>query len=208
MDKINKQSAGEQVTNTLRQAIYKGKLLAGEEITQIGIAEMLGVSRMPVREAFQHLADEGLITIQTNRRVIVSKITREDIVDHYEIRALLEGHAAKKAAINTDYHQKIKEIHLKSLAVDGITFVDLNEQFHKLIWEATNSDRLINLLTNLWNSTQSQMPILHPNRMKNSIDEHSKIMDAILKQNEKDAFQYMHNHILVSKDDFIQNFNF
>lgn len=97
MKKIKKLSTTDQVLHSLRSSVYNGKLQKGQEITQEGIANLLGVSRMPVREAFQVLDREGLINIQSNRRVVVIGLRKEDIEVHYEIRAFLEGMAAERA---------------------------------------------------------------------------------------------------------------
>ncbi|MGM9920417.1 MAG: GntR family transcriptional regulator, partial [Bhargavaea sp.] len=98
MKPIEKKSARDQVIISLRKAIFNGDLKNGEEITQEEIAKILNVSRMPVREAFYALEREGLLHTQQNRRVVVKGVTEEDIKDHYDIRAMLEGEAAAKAA--------------------------------------------------------------------------------------------------------------
>src|SRR5699024_7814048 len=103
MEKIKRNSTKDQVLKALRNAVFKGDLKKDEEITQNEMADMLGVSRMPVREAFQELHKEGIIHIQGNRRVVVVGLTREDVADHYDIRAFLEGLAAQKACDHPFY---------------------------------------------------------------------------------------------------------
>lgn len=111
MKKIKRVSAKDQVLSTIRKEIFNGNLHSGEEITQEQIANLLGVSRMPVREAFQVLDREGLIRIESTRRVTVIGLKTEEIYTHYEIRSLLEGLAASHAAANTAYHKQLEKIH-------------------------------------------------------------------------------------------------
>ena len=86
------------VFNTLRQAIITGEFAPGERLMEISLANRLGVSRTPVREALRQLELEGLVRIIPNRGAFVEGITKEDVKDIYEIRARLEGLCAKWAA--------------------------------------------------------------------------------------------------------------
>ena len=98
MKKIQLLPAREQVASVLREAILKRELKEGEELTLEGMAEQLGVSSMPVREAFQILATDGLIKLRPNKGAIVLGVNEKTIRDHYETRALLESEAAARAS--------------------------------------------------------------------------------------------------------------
>ena len=87
-----------RITAILRKAIYSGEYKSGEELSLTRIAAQLGVSRTPVREAFQALAAEGLITLRMNKGAIVNRIDRKFIKDTFEMRILLEAEAAARAA--------------------------------------------------------------------------------------------------------------
>ena len=78
------------VFNTLRKAILKGELKPGERLMEIALAEKLGVSRTPVREAMRKLELEGLVTIIPNRGAFVNGISEQDVQDIYLIRARLD----------------------------------------------------------------------------------------------------------------------
>lgn len=97
LGKIKLLSAKEQVAAVLRKAILSRDLVEGQEITLEGIATMVGVSSMPVREAFQILAADGLIKVRPNKGAVVLGINEQTIREHYEIRALLESEAVAKA---------------------------------------------------------------------------------------------------------------
>ena len=87
-----------RITSILRKAIYAGEYKSGDELSLTDVAARLGVSRTPVREAFQMLESEGLITLRMNRGAIVNTIDRKFVRDIFEMRILLESEAARKAA--------------------------------------------------------------------------------------------------------------
>ena len=87
-----------KVTAVLKKAILSGEYKKGEQLSLTDVANTLGVSRTPVREAFQALEAEGLIKLRMNRGAIVKGVDEKFIRDHYEMRALMEGEAAARAA--------------------------------------------------------------------------------------------------------------
>ncbi|MFD1414520.1 GntR family transcriptional regulator [Oceanobacillus jeddahense] len=210
MEKIKRISAKEQVLEAMRKAIFDGKFKENEEITQAEVADMLGVSRMPVREAFQVLDREGLIHIDNNRRVTVNGFSLHDTYDHYQIRSLLEGLAAQKACDHPKYFDKLQELYKQSLQAveneDTALYVQLNDDFHHTIWQAAESNPLISQLSNLWDGLQPQLPQLVPKQMERSVKEHEMILQAIINQDKEKSKQHMENHIMRSADHFIKHF--
>lgn len=200
--------ARDQVAEILRKAIFTGELQKGQELTQEKIAEELGTSRMPVREAFQILEREGILTIQ-KRRTIVQGLTIEDIVDHLEIRSMLEGEAAARANLKREMLQDIKlaleNTKKAALSMDVFSYVSANESFHKAIWAASGSSRLENFLNYLWNGIPPHLPALLPEQIKKSIFEHENIVTAICKGTSEEARIAMRNHIKRSIDDLIKH---
>jgi DNA-binding GntR family transcriptional regulator len=200
--------ARDQVAEILRRAIFSGELQKGQELTQEKIAEELGTSRMPVREAFQILEREGILTIQ-KRRAIVQGLTIEDIVDHLEIRAILEGEAAARANIRGENFEDIKLAQENSekaaLSMDIFSYVFANESFHRAIWAASGSSRLENFLNYLWNGLPPHLPGLLPEQTQSSIAEHQNIVKAICYGTPDEARNTMINHIKRSINDLIQH---
>ena len=84
-----------RITSILRKAIYAGEYRSGDELSLTDVAAQLGVSRTPVREAFQELESEGLITLRMNKGAIVNTINRKFVRDIFEMRILLESEAAR-----------------------------------------------------------------------------------------------------------------
>ena len=210
MEKIKRISAKEQVLDAMRKAIFDGKFKKKEEITQAEVADMLGVSRMPVREAFQVLKREGLIHIDVNRRVTVNGFSVEDIYDHYQIRSLLEGLAAQKACDNPKFFEKLVDLHKEIVQAvknqDAVLYVQLNNDFHHTIWQAADSNQLISLLSDLWDGLQPRLPQFVPEQMERSIEEHELILQAISNQDKENSKRHMENHVMRSADHFIMHF--
>ena len=91
-------SLEEQVTATLEEEILTGKLAGGTSLTEHSLSKRLGVSRTPIRAALHTLAEEGLISIVPNKGAVVMGVSRDDLVDIYNIRMRLEGLASATAA--------------------------------------------------------------------------------------------------------------
>src|SRR5512136_1470088 len=88
----------EQVVLKLRELILGGELAAGQRVAEVAIAEQLGVSRTPVREALAVLSQEGLLGAAGKRGYLVQEFGNKDIADAIEVRGLLEGAAARQVA--------------------------------------------------------------------------------------------------------------
>jgi DNA-binding GntR family transcriptional regulator len=208
MEQISLQPAREQVAAVLRKAIFTGELRIGQELTQEEIAKQLGISRMPVREAFQILQRDGLLILKS-RHAIVQGLTDEDIVDHYEIRAMLEGEAAARASSNIkDFSDIIlvqENVEKAAIAQDVPGYSLANESFHRAIWDASGSSRLENLLNQLWNGLPPHLPELLPEQIQKSIVEHKTIVSAICSGQPEEARKTMTSHVRRSLDDLLNH---
>lgn len=210
MEPISKQSTRDQVIATLRKAIFNGDLKDGEELIQEDIATKLNVSRMPVREAFYALEREGLLTTNQKRRVTVKGITHKDIEDHYDIRAMLEGEAAARASQKDFDKDELREVQkdIETAVVEGQTkdYIIANEHFHRMIWKASDSERLQSFLDQMWNGLPPHLAEMLGEQMHKSVDEHKVIADAIISGDDKKAREATENHIRRSMRDFLENY--
>ena len=142
-----------RIAAILRKAIYSGEYKSGDELSLTDVAAQLGVSRTPVREAFQVLEGEGLITLRMNKGAIVNNIDRKFIRDIFEMRILLEAEAARRAAEN-GMDGKILESLLDRLyalrdhidTVDTAEYAALNRAVHQAIWQAAGNHQLTGYL--------------------------------------------------------------
>ena len=143
------------VFNTLRQAILRGELQPGERLMEIQLAQRLGVSRTPVREAIRKLELEGLVLMIPRRGAEVAEITRQDLEDVLEVRAALEELAVKDACehITDEQLQDLKkaanEFKRSLEGTDLVACAEADIHFHEIIYAATNNKRLVQMLNNL-----------------------------------------------------------
>ena len=143
------------VFNTLRQAILRGELKPGERLMEIQLANKLGVSRTPIREAIRKLELEGLVLMIPRRGAEVAEITEKSLRDVLEVRRALEELSVKLACerITEDQIEELKvaakefEHVLKS--GDVTAYAEADVKFHDIIYSATDNQRLISLLYNL-----------------------------------------------------------
>ena len=135
----------EMVAATLRQAIIEGTLASGETIRQDQLAAAFGVSRMPIREALRQLEAEGLVDFFPHRGTVVAAIEPTDILEIFEIRALLECHAMAKAVAGIDATalERAAEI-LDELdnEPDVAKWGELNRRFHLSLYAGLKGSRL------------------------------------------------------------------
>ena len=131
-----------RVREQLQDAILEGVLKPGERLRAEALAQRYGTSRTPVREALLQLEAQGLVEVEPNRGAVVRAFDRADLLDLYEVRALLEPAAAARAATRIG---KADIARLEALC-DGGDDVDRliaqNEEFHRIIGEAADSPRL------------------------------------------------------------------
>ena len=143
------------VFNTLRDAILTGKLVPGERLMENQLAEKLGVSRTPVREALRMLELENLVELVPRKGAQVLDMSEKDITNILEVRSALEGLAtslACKKMTKEDLQQlKSMEVDFEKAVADNDVehFVDIDEDFHDLIFAVTENDKLISIFRNL-----------------------------------------------------------
>ena len=131
-----------RVRDELQHAILEGVLQPGERLRAEALAQRFGTSRTPVREALLQLEAQGLVEVEPNRGAVVKAFDAADLLDLYELRALLEPAAAARAATRIEPDQ-IEQ--LNQLTDDGASperQMASNEQFHRIIVEAARSPRL------------------------------------------------------------------
>ena len=194
------------VLNTLRTAILTGELSPGERLMEVAIANKLGVSRTPVREAIRRLETEGLVTMLPRRGAMVAKITEKDLRDVLEVRLALERLTIILACerITDEEVVKLREASsafervVKAKKSEITDVVQKDEEFHDIIYNATRNDRLIQVLSNL----REQMYRYRLEYLKDAgyhdklIAEHKKIQESIRKRDTETAVDIMQEHII------------
>lgn len=192
------------IVDILRDLIISGELKPGERLVEPDMAEKLGVSRTPVREAFFRLESEGFVTVIPRKGAIVAPFSIKDAEELYEILIELEGLAAKLSCENMSPAEieKIKKIEQKiQLCETYEERIALNQQFHNTYLKYSKNDLLISILENLHQkmSRYSCFVFKYPERLKKSIQEHDQIVDAFESKDSKKAGTLVENHINNSK---------
>ena len=189
-----------RIASELRQAIYAGEYKSGDELSLTDVANQLGISRTPVREAFQELEGEGLITLRMNRGAVVNQIDRKFIQDIFEMRKLLEAEAAARAAKNGMETERLLERlydlrdHIAEISRD--TYETLNQDIHTAIWKAADNHQLQKYLLEMWNGPSvTGAPDNVLEHYRSSTFEHISILQFIRDGMAAAAQQAMELHI-------------
>lgn len=195
------------VFNTLRRAILKGELEPGERLMEIALANKLGVSRTPIREAIRKLELEGLVVMIPRKGAEVARITEKDLRDVLEVRASLEKLAIELACdrIEDEVIANLKETcqaFADSLSSEDLTtMAEKDVAFHDVIFRATKNARLIQILNNL----REQMYRYRLEYLKDIearprlAEEHQKIMDAVIRRDREEAVRLIRDHIYIQE---------
>ena len=191
------------VFNTLRQAILKGELAPGERLMEIQLAEKLGVSRTPIREAIRKLELEGLVLMSPRKGAEVAKISEKSLRDVLEVRRSLEELAIELAC------QRMTEEELAQLEQAQAAFssaisrgvampiAETDEHYHDIIYQGTYNDKLVQMLNNL----REQMYRYRLEYIKDEdkrqvlLVEHEHILAALKGRNIAEAKTAMREHI-------------
>ena len=191
------------VFNTLRQAIITGEFAPGERLMEIALANRLGVSRTPVREAIRKLELEGLVVMIPRKGAEVAKITEKDLRDVLEVRSSLEELAAELAAermndeVKENLEKALKEFEEAIESDDNAAIADSDVDFHDVIFEATGNARLIQIINNL----REQMYRYRLEYVKDTeyhtvlLNEHRELAKAMVEGRKEDARKIMKRHI-------------
>ena len=200
MNQLSLMPARIRIASELRKAIYAGEYKSGDELSLTDVATQLGISRTPVREAFQELESEGLITLRMNRGAIVNKIDRKFIRDIFEMRRLLESEAVVRAAKNgmetKELLERLYDLRDHISEVSRETYESLNQDIHTAIWKAADNHQLQKYLLEMWNGPSiagSAKDILE--HYRNSTYEHIQILQFIRDGMADEARKAMELHI-------------
>lgn len=201
---VSNYSLSGKVFYRIREDILAGKYLHNEELREKTIADELGVSRTPVREALRQLELEGLVTIIPNKGASVVGITRKDVQDIYEIRSHLEGLCAKWASANItaeqldelDENVYLSEFHFEKGHYEQV--LELDNKFHELLYQASNSKMLDHVLSDFHHYVERvrKNTLSRPQRAAASNQEHKKIVEALRNQDAAKAEKLATEHIM------------
>jgi DNA-binding GntR family transcriptional regulator len=187
----------------IKNQILNFEVKAGEQLRVETLADKMGISRTPIREALLRLVNEGLVKAESRVGYFVRGMTKRDLIELFELREILESYAAEKAAklMRDDELEYLQTLHTKSVQAVKQSklskFVELEIKLHNLIIEKSDNRRLFEMLESLKDLTYRErvLSVESMDNLKASLKEHSEVVEALSCKNGKLASQKMRKHI-------------
>lgn len=197
----------------IEKLILSGAIPAGGKLTEANLADQLGVSRGPVREAFRMLEEAGLVRTEKNRGVFVRTIPLQEALEIYELRDMLEQHVGAKAAqVATavdirELKAMLREMDQAAKQGDAAVFHRSNLAFHDRLFALAGNTKLTATYTRLVNELcLCRRQNLTPASMKIYAAEHREIVKCIAAGDATGAAQAIHKHVMGSKERTIEHY--
>lgn len=199
---IARTSLADSVYQHILEAILAGGLPGGTELNEVALAAEVGVSRTPVHEALRRLAADGLVVQLANRRACVAQFGRQDILEIYEMRKILECATVERAARQLPEDQlaelraEAEDLHA---ARDGRAWsnraLDFDIRFHALLAAAAGNERLRGEITKYRHLVRALCRMSGPANLRAALAEHRRILDALEARDPATARRAMAVHI-------------
>jgi DNA-binding GntR family transcriptional regulator len=197
-------TAQEAVLGELRRAILERELAPGAQILQDRIAEQLGVSRVPVREALKMLEGEGQVSYAPHRGYFVTELDAAELMEVYQIRDILEAEAVTRALphLGDDDYERMEEAVDDMEAAEGdgdiVALTAANRRFHFALMEPCGMPRLLRIIRQLWDSTDPYRSVYfgHEQHRKTVRQEHRAILGAVRNRNADELVRELTEHRL------------
>jgi len=199
--KRNQASLGKSAYDSLKELIASGDLLPGSRVREIELAERLGVSRTPIREALRRLEAEGLLTHAPHAGLVVAKLDHQAVIELYAMREVLEGTAARFAARHASEAevQELRELVASEMegSHEPMHLVRLNQALHGALYRAGHNRYLLRSLHALGNAMMllGGTTLAIPSRSETAHEEHLAIVSAIEKRDADAAEEAAREHI-------------
>lgn len=197
--------------DSIKQYILDGKLDEGERLTEEFLANALGISKSPIREALNRLETEGLIRIEPRRGAYLQEFTTKDIKDLYDLREALETHAVRTLYLTpellAELNQSVQRMRKCLQANDKIHYINEDIRFHTILATATRNDRLCKALENVQNLIWIFRRKTYNLSSSTAQTFHELIVAALKEGNRSEAEATMRKHISNVRDRLIDFLN-
>ena len=202
-ERITSQALYMQVADKLREQIYQHELSPGDAIDEMALCERFGISRTPLREALKVLSSEGLIELIPRRGSFVRRMDVEELNELFPVMVVLEGLCAREAVENCEPEDltKLESMHEKLenfvKVGDVDSYYEQNFVFHQAVQDLSGNKWLQRVIGDLRKVLRlaRHLQLTMPGRLKASLEEHRKIMDAFIKGDPDLADQNMQEHL-------------
>ncbi len=210
-----RKSLGEHVFETLRQAIVSGQMAPGDRLVESRIAQALEISRTPVREAIHKLEREGFIRRRPQGGFTVLGLSRRDIEETFEIRAVLESYAARLAAVKhqaseLDDLARIAASFQQSLDAGQLArLVEINTAFHDMLYALSRNPRLVKMINSLRDQIyRFRRMILEDEELARSSNrDHRRMIEHMRRRDADGTERLVREHILRGQKAILHNFD-
>lgn len=190
------------IYETLKSEIYSGVYSFNDKLVISHLAKRFNSSEIPVREALNQLTADGLIDFRPHIGAVVNNLSKTDIKNIFELRIVLEGLATRLATLNLTAQkltelQIIHELSIKAIdRQDYNAFSQYNTDFHMKIYENSNNELLVKMITDLWKNTNRYPSVFHSNLnyVKLSALEHEEILKYLIQKDSVSAELIMVKH--------------
>lgn len=195
ISKANSQSHA--AYQALKKKILTGFFTGSERLREIEVAKLLEMGRTPVREALKRLEDEGLLTHESRRGLVVTTLDQQAVTELYAMREVLEAAAAAFAARHATDAEIANMASILQEQAAGADPVELNQQFHQAIYGAAHNRHLIRSLQALTDSTYllGRSTLASKSRAEIAGQEHADLLEAIRSRDEQRASNMARDHI-------------
>lgn len=202
------------VVSELKQLIYSGAVQPGERLNEAALATRMGISRGPIREAMKVLAGLGLVTAVPNKGVFVRQLSLREMIEVYEMRAMVFGYAAERACDHmTEEHKQAMAALLAAMdaaceADEGTRYYELNLDFHALLLKLSNNRRA----QQAYDDYVKELHLVRrkyfnvPGNMRRSNVEHRAIFEAIVANQPAQARTAAEQHVLSGRGRLLAQF--
>ena len=200
---IRTETIKDQIYQILRQQIIDGTLHPGDKIIEQDVADQLGVSRSPVREAIKQLVGDGLLSNIPNRGAFVKMLSAKEIQDIYDVRVLLEEYAIKHIdpelrEKNYRQMQKMKaqiDAEIESSSVKK--FETMDQDVHLMIIQMCGNQVIADTYNSLWGRIAffRTMSLMSKERQMSSLHQHAMILSSLLEGDDETAYEVMRTHL-------------
>ena len=204
----SEQGLAQAIAEDLKRQIYSGGIQPGERINEAALALSMGTSRGPIREAIRILTGLGLVTAVPNRGVFVREISVREMLEIYELRALLFGYAAEHACDHLDDKSRqqmealLDQMDAACEAGEGTVYYELNLRFHDLLLELSGNRRA----QQAYDEHVKELHLFRrryfnaPGNMRRSNADHRAIFDAIAKNDARRAKTLAERHVMAGRE--------
>jgi len=204
----NYESLTTKVKQSIEKAIILNELKPGERLKEVEIANNMGVSRGPIREAFRILEAEGLLVNQLRRGFVVAPLNLKEARQIYEVRPWLEGNVAKLAWKNRNdqFISKLKGT-LDNMAAckeknDILNYTLWDAEFHKTIYENTQNQVVIDLMRSIWKKCLRYLYITNSQReeLKHALKRHENLFNAFRQKTGREVAKLAEDNLIEARE--------